>query len=104
MPVADEVQALALRSERHEQLENAGGRSAVGAVKPAARTGGETREPRGRARACAPMRGGVEPVDEPRRVADRRGHTEREVLRELEGLEMIEDDRLRQAASQMLQG
>jgi len=49
------------------------------------------------------MRGRVQPVDEPRVLAHRRRDAERQVLGELEGLEVVEDDRLDEPAPEVLE-
>ena len=50
------------------------------------------------------MRRRVEGVEEPRVRSDGRGDAEGEVLGELEGLEVVEDERLGKRASQMAEG
>jgi hypothetical protein len=48
------------------------------------------------------MRGRVETIHEPGVTAHRCGDSEREILRELEGLEVVQDHRLRQAAAEVM--
>src|SRR5437867_1889152 len=93
--IADEMQAFPL-GEQGEKIREG---SACGAKIPASnfpsRAGGKAAlllrgEPAG-----ARMRGRVEAVDEPGARPHRGGDSERAVLGELEGLEVIEDDGLR---------
>ena len=49
------------------------------------------------------MRSRVEPVHKPRPGSDRGADSERAVLRELERLEVIEDNRLAEASAQIIQ-
>jgi len=101
MAVADEMEVFPLRDEWEEILQGSARGGAVATAELPSRTGGEamflSRSEPTRAR----MRGRVEAVDEPGSRPHHGGHPEGTVLGELEGLEVIEDDGLRETPPQV---
>jgi hypothetical protein len=104
MPVAEQLEVLAVGNEGEKRGEDPLGRSAVaaagGALGPASHTllldeGAATRSGVGHR---------VEPVEEPGEGAHGGGDAEGEVLGELEGLEVVENDGLGQASPQESEG
>src|SRR5258708_5750007 len=100
MAISDEMQALPLGNQGEKTGEGPPCGAQVAAAMFASRTTRQAaalsvREP---PRSC--VRGRVEAVDEPGARPDRGGHSEGAVLRELEGLEVIEDDGLRELPPQ----
>ena len=96
--VADQVEGASGTAQRQERFEDTGGGARVAATMPPRGTPPEPLLLALRAAAGASMRRGVETVDEPGVGANGRGDAEGEVLGELEGLEVVEDDRFCKAA------
>ena len=99
--VADEMQ-LAVGGRQLEQLvEDAGRRAHVASVGRSPRPGGGALPPSRRAAPDAGVGRGVENVDQPGVRSDGGADSEGQVLGELEGLEVIEDDGLVEASLEL---
>lgn len=101
LAVADELEAAAWNSLCVQEIEDAGKRAEIlsfgGPPRPLLKTlllcQGTPSAPR--------MRCGIETVDEPGSLSDRCCDAEGKVLGELEGLEMVDDDRLPNVTAQL---
>jgi len=104
MTIADDMQTATGRTEGKQTVENSGGRAAIAAT---LRTSSSPFPSSFLVRRSAPgagVRCGINPVHEPRLRSDRRSDTERQILGELEGLEVIEHDGLAHPALECGQG
>jgi hypothetical protein len=100
--VTDQVEAVS--SQGQEGIEGAAGRAEIAAAVRAARAAAAP-SLLVRCALTGPVMGrGIEAVDEPGMGADGGGDAEREVLCELEGLEVIEHDGLAETVSKRVEG
>ena len=91
MVIGDEHEGASAQPE--QVLEHSTSRSRVPTAKPSRWSCRKALRLDGRAASRPSVRRGVEAVDEPRPLSHGGGDPEREVLRELESLEVVEDDR-----------
>lgn len=98
MTIADKTQSLPRARQTQQTAEDSRRRALVSAASGTTRTGGNSPLLGLRAPSRPSMRRGIEGVDEPGILADCGPHSERQVLRELEGLEVIDHDRLPEIA------
>lgn len=104
VPVPNQVNRAVRGAQIDDLLKDAAG----GAEVPSAqRTHGPAAEPAPLSRrepAASPVRGGIDGIQEPRAGTDGRADSEGKVLRELESLEVIDDQRLGEASTEGVQG
>ncbi len=92
--VADQLQPARGRDQRQQAIEHPASRAEVAAAEAARGAAQAAAFLGGGAASGAGVRGGIQAIDEPRLAADGGGDPEGQILRQLEGFEVIENDRL----------